>query len=116
ATSRWEAGLALSQRLADAGADLAPFQRISELFAPLGFGEPRFQLWHAVDVAPRGPHLFKAYLDPEVLGAAAAEPLVAEALRRLGLPDAPRFLAPRLAGATPGRLCYFSVDLIAGAS
>jgi hypothetical protein len=83
-TSRWAAGLALSQRIEERhGASLDRLRRIADLFAPT---DPRahFAMWHAVgfreDSAPR----FKLYLNPQAQGKERATQTTEQMLERLG--------------------------------
>jgi DMATS type aromatic prenyltransferase len=112
ATSSWTAGLSFGQRLGAKGlADLTLFQEIQDLFAPTGASRARFLLWHAAVLEEAQPVLYKAYLNPCVLGAASAPKVVEQALRRLGFDEAWRFLERRLAPEFAARIRYFSVDL-----
>lgn len=117
ATSSWEAGLEMQRELANDGlVDLERFERVADLFAPDPSAPPRFSLWHAAVVREGRAPLIKAYLNPLVRGAAAANDLVEEALSRLGLDCAWRHLQ-QLAG--PGGeldMRYFALDLDASAS
>jgi DMATS type aromatic prenyltransferase len=90
------------------GADVSALEAIADLFAPAGASAPRFSLWFAVHLTPRGP-LFKVYVNPEVNGAAGARELTRNALQRLGLPAAWTFLAGQLQAST--RIPYLSLDL-----
>ncbi len=110
-TSTFEAGLALNRRLAEEGkVDLTVFDRIVDLFTP-SRAPARFQLWHAAELGPSGC-LYKAYLNPQLLGAGAAPDLLHEALDRLGMPNAWEQLAPHLQTAVQhAELRYISVDL-----
>lgn len=111
-TSSWHAGLALAERLAHAGfADLSLLKEVQDLFAP-GPQPARFSLWHASVLRESGSPLLKAYLNPQVLGAASAPLLVERALDRLDLGAAWDFLAPRVQDPRSGNeLRYFAVDL-----
>jgi hypothetical protein len=113
----WAPGLRLTARLGrEPGVELARLRRILDLFAPGPGQRVRFSLWHAAEVSPERPTLYKVYLNPQVRGPAAAAALVREALARLGLaqawPDVARLLA--VAGSR-NELAYFALDLGAGA-
>jgi hypothetical protein len=115
--SSWEAGVALQRELAASGlVDLERFDSVADLFAPDTSGRARFSLWHAAVVREGRAPLIKAYLNPLVRGAAAAPGLVAEALSRLGLDSAWRYLQQ---AGVPGReldMRYFALDLDASGS
>src|SRR5882724_11867433 len=93
-SSSWAAGLLLGQRLRDKGlADMSVFEQVQDLFAPhSGVAQSRFSLWHAAVLEGGQPALFKAYVNPCVLGTASAPYLVEQALRRLGFNDAWAYL------------------------
>ena len=111
-TSTWAAGLAFGQRLEARGlAELGLFEAIQDLFAPPVGARARFSLWHAAVLEQARPALFKAYLNPCILGPSGAPCVVEQALRRLGFADAWRFLEARLAPEFAARIVYFSVDL-----
>jgi hypothetical protein len=111
-TSSWGAGLALGERLRSAGlADLSLFDQIRELFVPHSGAQGRFSLWHAAVVQQGQPALFKAYVNPCLVGMGSAPYVVEQALRRLGFDEAWRFVKERLASNSNVEIRYFSVDL-----
>jgi DMATS type aromatic prenyltransferase len=108
--SSWHAGLALQARLqARKMCDCSQLQQILPLFEPSPDFLPRFSLWHAAVLGEHGASLFKAYLNPEIVGVTHSRGLVQSALERLGMSDAWSFVDQRLADDT--RLPYFSLDL-----
>lgn len=110
-----EAALLMHEELArEHGADLSRFRRVQDLFIPDDMRGP-FALWSAVVFANGKPPSFKAYFNPQALGAGNAVALVEEGLRRLGLRHAWRHLAATLARRGPHRdeLKYFALDLSA---
>jgi len=115
--SSWDAAIGFNERLRRTGkADLALFDRVSDLFAPTTQKAERFLLWHAA-VLRDGACLYKAYFNPELEDAAKAAPRVDMALQRLNLPAARRFVktcTTQLPFKT--RIPYFSVDLEDAAS
>jgi DMATS type aromatic prenyltransferase len=116
-TSSWTAGLAFGKRLEAAGlADLSSLERIQDLFAPHPGARTRFSLWHAAVLEDGKPPLFKAYVNPCLLGSGSAPYVVEQALRRLGFGLAWGFLAQRLAENPGAEIRYFSVDLEAAES
>jgi hypothetical protein len=110
--SSWCAGLRLNERLRSiAGVDLERFERIRELFVP-GERATRFEMWHAAGLDPDGSPSFKLYLNPQVLGPQLAKGIVSEALKRLSLDEAWRFLSTRARGdGERNSFIYFSLDL-----
>jgi DMATS type aromatic prenyltransferase len=112
-TSSWLAGRALGERLKEqSGADLSRFDQVCDLFSPMAPFSARFTLWHAAVLGTNNQDLFKAYLNPQVLGRAAAPLLVERALERIGFTHAWRFLAPRvLRSELESEILYFSLDL-----
>jgi DMATS type aromatic prenyltransferase len=111
-TSSWAAGLAFGERLKAAGlADLSLFEQIQDLFAPHAAARTRFSLWHAAVLEEARPALFKAYVNPSLLGAGSAPYVVEQALRRLGFAEAWAFLEHSLAANPSADIRYFSVDL-----
>ncbi len=112
--SSWSAGLAFGKRLERAGlADLSSLEKIQDLFVPHARAESRFTLWHAAVLEEDRPALFKAYLNPCLLGVGSAPYVVEQALRRLGYEAAWDFLERALAAEPSAKLRYFSVDLAA---
>jgi hypothetical protein len=113
AESNWEAGLRLNEALrGQPHVDLAPFERVRGLFAPLAGAPARFSLWHAASVDERSRGALKAYLNLQIMGPDAAFELVSRALGRLGLDEAAeRFAATFPAAEGRERPLYFSVDL-----
>ncbi|MEI9942053.1 MAG: tryptophan dimethylallyltransferase family protein [Pseudomonadota bacterium] len=111
-TSSWMAGVALGERLkAEGRADLSQFDRIQDLFAPHAGAQGRFSLWHAAVIEEGQPALFKAYVNPCLLGVGSAPFVLEQALKRLGLANAWKFLEDRLASDPEATVRYFSVDL-----
>jgi len=109
--SSWEAGLELQRQLQQRGeADTTRFDSIAALFAPpANDGLLRFSLWHAAVLRPSAAPLFKAYVNPEIMGVEHATTLVGDALARLNMSSAWRFVQGRLDGKA--RLPYMSLDL-----
>ena len=113
--SSWAAGLLLGQRLRDKQlADMSVFEQVQDLFAPrAGRTHSRFSLWHAAVIEEGQPALFKAYVNPCILGTGSAPDLVEQALHRLGFDEAWTFLEQCLADNSSAQIRYFSVDLVA---
>jgi DMATS type aromatic prenyltransferase len=113
--SSWAAGLQFGQRLRDKQlADMSVFEQIQDLFAPRpGGAQSRFSLWHAAVIEEGQPALFKAYVNPCILGTSSAPYVVEQALHRLGFNDAWAFLEQCLADNSSAQIRYFSVDLAA---
>lgn len=108
--SAWEAGCAATRRLAALlDVPLRRFEEIDDLFVPAST-ESRFALWHAVCLRPGESPDLKIYLDPNAHGASNARARVGEALERLGLAAAWRFVA-REALRAQDTLAYLSLDL-----
>jgi DMATS type aromatic prenyltransferase len=111
----WDPAIALTERLAnEPGVSLERFERIRECFVPDRRIRARFSLWHACVVRANGPVLYKAYLNPHVLGAAAAPGLVREALERFDMADAWRAVEQLLAASPHNELLYVALDLASG--
>jgi len=112
--SNWKTGLALTQALGELpGVDLARFQRIAPLFAPLAGSESPMALWHAGTVKPDGTLSFEVFLDAQSGGAHLAPTLVSEALAELGVDYGCDELVPKL---TPtSEFVAFSLELSAHA-
>jgi DMATS type aromatic prenyltransferase len=113
--SNWAAGLQLQQHLRARGAiDTTRFDAISAVFAPDGVASKRaeFAIWHAANLslAGAGSAAYKVYLNPQIRGPERARGLVREALARLGLTDAWRFIDARLA-LPDVRILFFALDL-----
>jgi len=110
--SAWRAGLSLNDRLArDYGADFTQFDKIKDLFAPIASIPARFLLWHsAVFHGDGSTPMFKAYLNPQVVGHDASDRLLERTLRELDLEHAWQFLSAN--AVQPSRLVYFSLDLV----
>jgi DMATS type aromatic prenyltransferase len=110
--SNQEWGLAVNQRLArEYGVRLERFNRISDLFLPVG-GDAVFALWHAVSFWPGRAPEFKCYLNVNARGPSEAPRLVQEALTRLGFGHLwPAIAASALRRSDFDRLAYFSLDL-----
>src|SRR6478609_1375793 len=110
--STWDAGIAFSERLAALGqADVRGFNLVKDLFTPSMFRPERFLLWHATVLRDQSS-LHKVYFNPELAGPINAAARVDEALERLQLPAARRFLegcTTRLPFSP--RVPYFSIDL-----
>ena len=109
--SSWEAGILLQRQLQQQGSiDTARFDRIAPLFAPgSNPALPRFSLWHAAVLRYGAPTLYKAYVNPEILGAEHAAARLSDALAELGMATPWRFLEERLGSDT--RIPYLSLDL-----
>ena len=106
----WQAGRALLARLQARGScDCSQLEQILPLFEPSPDYLPRFSLWHAVVLGEHGASLFKAYVNPEIVGVAHSRGLVQRALERIGMTEAWTFVDQRLADDT--RLPYLSLDL-----
>jgi Tryptophan dimethylallyltransferase len=114
-SSSWAAGLRLNQRLRYLpNVDLAPFERVRDLFAPTEGATGRCALWHAAVLDESSRAMYKVYLNPQVNGAQSAKDVVLSALSRLGLHDAIEFLRARPVPYCSEQFLYFSVDLAAG--
>ncbi|HWB82488.1 MAG TPA: tryptophan dimethylallyltransferase family protein, partial [Nannocystaceae bacterium] len=109
--NNWNAGLALSRRLADEfGVSLARHDRIADLFAP--GPQAHLALWHAVAFAPGRAPEFKVYFDAQARGRWRAPALVEEALCRLGFTRAwPAVQQMGARGLASDELKYLSLDL-----
>lgn len=108
--SSWHAGRALLGRLQARNlCDCSQLDQVLPLFEPSPDYLPRFALWLAAVLGERGPSLFKAYLNPEIVGVTHARGLVRQALDRIGLSEAWSFVEQRLADDT--RLPYISLDM-----
>ena len=108
--SSWHAGRALLGRLQARGlCDCSQLDHVLPLFEPSPDYLPRFALWLAAVLGEHGASLFKAYLNPEIVGVTHARGLVQRALERIGMPAAWSFVEQRLADDT--RLPYISLDL-----
>jgi DMATS type aromatic prenyltransferase len=111
------AGLRFHERLASRfGADLARFDRVRDLFLP-DVMQGAFAVWSSAVFTPSDAPSFKAYLNPNAQGRAAAPALVEEALARLGLPGAWTNLceAATRRGPVLDEIKYFALDLSADA-
>jgi DMATS type aromatic prenyltransferase len=103
------AGLELLAELAATrGTSLARWQDIAALFLPAA---PRglFTLLFGVTWARGRPPRFKVYVNPGVRGPDASEPLMAEAMDRLGV--GPAWSVARAARAA-GQIMYLCLDLV----
>jgi DMATS type aromatic prenyltransferase len=110
--STWDAGIAFTERLAALGqADLKGFNQVRELFTPSAFRSERFLLWHATVLRDLAT-LHKVYFNPELADPGNAAARVDEALERLQMPAARRFLdgCTKHLSFKP-RVPYFSIDL-----
>lgn len=109
----WDAALQINELLAkQPSVSLERFEAIRDLFVPDERLPARFALWHSAVIDPVGKIFYKVYLNPQVLGSAAAPALVQEALQRLGLGRAwPRLRAFLSRGAGQNELAYLSLDL-----
>jgi DMATS type aromatic prenyltransferase len=113
-SSSWAAGLKLNQRLRRLpNVDLARFDCIRDLFAPVEGVPTRCALWHAVVLEPDLRTMYKVYLNPQAQGPQRAAATIAEALARLHMERAADFLLSRIT-STRTQLTYFSLDLSAG--
>lgn len=110
ALASWRAGLSVTERLRALGAHLDTYVAIRDLFRPLPSIPVRFAVWHACTLGTHGPHDFKVYLNPQVVGSEAAPMLVARAMHELG--HAARFEALRAALSDRARPTYVSLDLL----
>lgn len=106
------AGLAMANRLESRfGAHLGRLRAIADLFCP-DDPQPPFAIWFAVSSNDAGRLAFKAYLNPLVRGASLAPSLVEEALERLGLPSAWKYVVRAgRRGPPKDELRFFSIDL-----
>lgn len=110
--SAWASACALHEKLAFVpGFHAGALSLVGDLFGPHPNVPVRFALWHAAAIVG-SEVLIKAYLNPQVLGAAAAPRLTRAALERLGLgaawADVKALLA---AGDGRNELCYVALDL-----
>jgi DMATS type aromatic prenyltransferase len=111
--SSWAAGLTLNQRLRCLPTvDLARFDRVSDLFAPVDGVPARCALWHAAVIDPDPGTMYKVYLNPQVRGRQRAIETVTEALARLHMERASDFLLSRLTSSRT-QLAYLSLDISA---
>lgn len=112
--SNWDAAWAVNEELERRfGASLTRAREIADLFAP---DDPAalFALWHAVGFGAQGRPAFKLYFNPRAHGSAEAGARTREALERLGLDAAARWLESHaLARGETDELIYFSLDLSA---
>jgi DMATS type aromatic prenyltransferase len=93
------------------GAHLGRFRALQDLLLPPEPGGP-FAVWYAVDFGQTGEPSFKVYLDPQTRGLAHAPRVVEEALERLGIPDAWRFVSDAARrGPELDELRFVSLDL-----
>jgi DMATS type aromatic prenyltransferase len=107
--TQWDAGLHLHELLERyADVNLERFRLIQDLFVPTA-PEARFAIWHSMCVNDRGSPKFKVYLNPQAQGRERAEAVVAEAVRRLGFPQAAQAVT-RLR-RSDDELKFFSLDL-----
>jgi len=106
-----EACLRLNSRLAERGADLQRFEQIRDLLLP-NVRHARFSLWHAITLAP-GRLRAKAYLNPQIQGAAQATQVTAAALRRLGIGASWSRIAAKIPShyLSSDAVRYFALDL-----
>jgi hypothetical protein len=112
ATSSWDAGVALQERLRAAGlVSLDRFRIVEDLFRPPAQTDARFSLWHAAVLTDSGRPLLKAYMNPLIRGKSAAPRLVEDALLRLGLDQAWQFLDERLRQFAIPDIRYIALDL-----
>ena len=106
----WHAGRALLAGLQARNlCDCTQLDQILPLFEPSPDYLPRFSLWHAVVLGERGASLYKAYVNPEIVGVGHSRGLVERALERMDMTEAWSFVEQRLADDT--RLPYLSLDL-----
>lgn len=113
--SNWSAGLALHDALRSRPTvDCRRFDAIAELFAPDAArgSHGKFAIWHAANLscAGAGGAALKVYVNPQIHGPARARGLVREALTRLGMSDAWRFVESKLT-RPHDRLLYLALDL-----
>jgi DMATS type aromatic prenyltransferase len=109
--TNWDAGLALSQRLAERfGVPLDRHDAVLDLFAP----EPgaRLGIWHAVSAWPDRPPQFKVYFDSQAHGRWRAPAVMEEALDRLGFSRAwPHVRSLGGRGLSLADMRFLSLDL-----
>ncbi|MBX3199505.1 MAG: hypothetical protein KF894_15330 [Labilithrix sp.] len=107
-----DAALALTQRLADLGSDLARFERVRDIFLP-DVASARFALWHAARLS--GSPEVKAYFNPQIAGKERSFELVEDAMRTLGFGSAwPSLLEAVQRRTVDDEIRYFALDLAAG--
>ena len=93
------------------GISLDRFDRVRDLFLPKNSSES-FLLWYSLVLRADSRPALKVYLNPAAQGRENAREIVAEALRRLGRPNAYRQLARHaLRRGDQDRLTYFAIDL-----
>ncbi len=110
------AGLAFHRRLErEFGANLERFRLLEELFLPEEM-EGAFAVWSSVVFASGVTPAFKTYFNPQARGRARARELTAEALRRLGMPEALAGLEDSALrrGSERDEVKYFALDLSSG--
>jgi DMATS type aromatic prenyltransferase len=96
ALSSWALAGRIHERLAsDWGADLGPFQRVAELFAPAE-ADALFYIWHSAVLTNAACPEFKVYLNPGVHGNIERARVLESALERLGSRAAWRQLSSSL--------------------
>ena len=114
--SQWDAGRALTDRLAERfGVSLDRLREVESLFKPSSGG--RFAMWHAVVFRGESAPSFKIYLDAQAQGRWRAPRILEEALYRLGFKRAWSSLTegPMVRGPYVDEPKYFSLDLDPGA-
>jgi DMATS type aromatic prenyltransferase len=109
--SSWAEGLSLNQRLRRrSNVDLARFDRVRDLFAPVEGVPARCALWHAAVLDPPFGTMYKLYLNPQIRGPGHAIDTTTEALARLDMGRAADFLLSRVKSSRT-QIAYLSVDL-----
>jgi len=110
----WEPAWGLTRSLADEpGVSVSRLEAIADLYAPDHRVSADFSMWHAAVVPADGEPFYKVYLNPQVLGEAAAPAIVHETLKRLGMDAAwDRLQSLLAAGAPNNRLRFVSLDLV----
>jgi hypothetical protein len=113
ALASWQLAERIHERLASQwGADLAPFARVADLFAPDASTEARFAIWHSAILNDPSRPDFKVYLNPALGGAAHSLEVTSQALERLGLGESWRLLSKSaLCRGSSDVPLYLSLDL-----
>lgn len=110
--SSQSAGLALTDRLGtEPGVHLGAFRRVQDLFQSSSPAWGRPTVWHSLAWLPGHAPQYKVYLNPQLNG--PAEQVVAEAMGRLGMAGAWRYVAERHAERLDhgDEIDFFALDL-----